>query len=81
MKFNSKYILNDVKTNRLKSVFCHFEFRVLVVSVLKLSKFNFVQRLAHLLVGDILDGLIVLTKRGNSIYSCGNLEDLHQVIS
>ena len=38
------------------------------------------QRLAHLLVGDILDGLIVLTKRGNSIYSCGNLKDLHQVI-
>jgi len=33
---------------------------------------------ANLLVGDILDGLIVLTKRANSIYSCGNLKDLHQ---
>ncbi|XP_078349552.1 uncharacterized protein LOC144634476 [Oculina patagonica] len=33
---------------------------------------------AHLLVGDVLDGLIVLTKRGDSIYSCGKLKDLNQ---
>ena len=33
----------------------------------------------HLFVGTILDGVIVLTKRGDSIYSCGNLQDLTQV--
>ncbi|KAJ7384787.1 hypothetical protein OS493_020379 [Desmophyllum pertusum] len=33
---------------------------------------------AHLLVGDVLDGLTVLTKRGDSIYSCGKLKDLDQ---
>lgn len=32
----------------------------------------------HLFVGAILDGVIVLTKRGDSIYSCGNLQDLTQ---
>ena len=34
---------------------------------------------AHLLVGDVLDGVIVLTKQGDSIFSCGNVKDLDQV--
>ncbi|KAM7440967.1 hypothetical protein ABFA07_009953 [Porites harrisoni] len=33
---------------------------------------------AHLFVGEILDGLILLTKRGDSIYSCGKLKDLEE---
>ena len=31
-------------------------------------------------MGDILDGLILLTKRGDSIYSCGKLKDLEEVM-
>ena len=31
-------------------------------------------------MGEILDGLILLTKRGDSIYSCGKLKDLEEVM-
>lgn len=37
---------------------------------------KFVQ--AHLFVGEVLDGLILLTKRGDSIHSCGKLKDLDE---
>ena len=30
-------------------------------------------------MGEVLDGLIVLTKRGDLIYSCGRLKGLNQV--
>ena len=38
------------------------------------------QYVAHLFVGEVLDGLILLTKRGDSIHSCGKLKGLDEVI-
>ena len=36
---------------------------------------------AHLAVGTILDGLILLSKRGDCIYSCGKLKELDEVLN
>ena len=53
---------------------------LLLLGIIFIHLYCFNWCLAHLFVGEILDGLILLTKRGDSIYSCGKLKDLEEVM-
>lgn len=53
---------------------------LLLFGIIFIHLYRFNWCLAHLFVGEILDGLILLTKRGDSIYSCGKLKDLEEVM-